>query len=45
VLFSVLLAENAMQPAAREIVAVRDDTVAAMQGGDRRASGVSECKT
>ncbi len=39
VLFSVLLAEDATQPAAREIVAVRDDTVAAMQGGNAHASG------
>ena len=39
VLFSVLLAEDATQPAAREIVAVRDDTVAAIVGGDPRASG------
>jgi pimeloyl-ACP methyl ester carboxylesterase len=39
VLFSVLLAEDATQPAAREIVAVRDDTIAAMEGGNPRASG------
>ena len=39
VLFSVLLAEDPAQPAAREIVALRDDTVAAMQSGDPRASG------
>lgn len=39
VLFSVLLAEDPTQPAAREIVALRDDTVAAMESGDPRASG------
>jgi pimeloyl-ACP methyl ester carboxylesterase len=33
VLFSVLLAENPRQAAAREIAAVRDDTVAALEGG------------
>lgn len=38
VLFSVLLAEDATQPAAREIVAVRDDTVAALQGGNPGAA-------
>jgi pimeloyl-ACP methyl ester carboxylesterase len=39
VLFSVLLAEDPAQPAAREIVAVRDDTVAAMASGNPHASG------
>lgn len=39
VLFSVLMAEDATRPAAREIVAVRDDTIAAMQDGKPRASG------
>lgn len=39
VLFSVLVAEDPTQPAAREIVAVRDDTVAALACGDARASG------
>ena len=39
VLFSVLIAEDPAQPAAREIVAVRDDTVAALERGDPRASG------
>lgn len=39
VLFSVLMAEDPTQAAAREIVAVRDDTVAALERGDPRASG------
>jgi pimeloyl-ACP methyl ester carboxylesterase len=39
VLFSVLLAEDPAQPAAQEIVAVRDDTVAAMEAGNPRAAG------
>jgi pimeloyl-ACP methyl ester carboxylesterase len=39
VLFSVLVAEDSTQPAAREIVAVRDHTVAALTRGDARASG------
>ena len=39
VLFSVLIAEDPTQPAAREIVAVRDDTVAALERGNPRASG------
>jgi pimeloyl-ACP methyl ester carboxylesterase len=39
VLFSVLLAEDPSQPAAREIAAVRDDTVAALARGDPHASG------
>jgi pimeloyl-ACP methyl ester carboxylesterase len=39
VLFSVLLAEDPTQPAAREIVAVRDDTVAALQRGNSGAAG------
>jgi pimeloyl-ACP methyl ester carboxylesterase len=39
VLFSVLLAEDPTQPAAREIVAVRDDTVAALEGGNPSAAG------
>ena len=39
VLFSVLIAEDPTQPAAREIVAVRDDTVAALERGDPHASG------
>lgn len=39
VLFSILLAEDPTQPAAREIVAVRDDTVAALEHGDPHASG------
>jgi pimeloyl-ACP methyl ester carboxylesterase len=38
VLFSVLLAENPAQAAAREIAAVRDDTVAAMDRGALEAS-------
>jgi pimeloyl-ACP methyl ester carboxylesterase len=39
VLFSVLIAEDPTQPAAREIVAVRDDTVAALERGDPHSSG------
>jgi pimeloyl-ACP methyl ester carboxylesterase len=39
VLFSVLMAEDPTQPAAREIAAVRDDTVAALERGDPHASG------
>ncbi|MGH7314741.1 MAG: alpha/beta fold hydrolase [Candidatus Rokuibacteriota bacterium] len=39
VMFSVLMAEDPTQPAAREIAAVRDDTVAALEHGDARASG------
>ncbi len=39
VLFSVLIAEDPTQPAAREIVAVRDETVAALERGDPHASG------
>ena len=39
VLFSILLSEDPTQPAAREIVAVRDDTVAAMRIGDPHGSG------
>ena len=39
VLFSVLTAEDPTQPAAREIAAVRDDTVAALERGNPRASG------
>jgi pimeloyl-ACP methyl ester carboxylesterase len=39
VLFSVLTAEDPTQPAAREIAAVRDDTVRALERGDPRASG------
>ena len=35
----MLLAEDPAQPAAREIVGLRDDTVAAMERGDPRASG------
>jgi pimeloyl-ACP methyl ester carboxylesterase len=38
VLFSLLLAEDPTQPGAREIAAVRDDTVAAVEGGDPGAS-------
>lgn len=37
--FSVLVTEDPTQPAAREIVALRDDTVAALARGDARASG------
>jgi pimeloyl-ACP methyl ester carboxylesterase len=39
VLFSVLMDEDPTQPAAREIAAVRDDTVAALERGDPHASG------
>jgi pimeloyl-ACP methyl ester carboxylesterase len=39
VLFSLLVAEDPTQPAAREIAAVRDDTVAALERGDPHASG------
>jgi pimeloyl-ACP methyl ester carboxylesterase len=39
VLFSVLMAEDPAQPAAREIAAVRDDTMAALERGDLHASG------
>jgi len=39
VLFSLLFAEDATQPAAREIAAVRDDTVTAVQRGDNDAAG------
>ncbi len=39
VLFSILFAEDPTQPAAQEIVAVRDDTVAALERGDPHASG------
>ena len=39
VLFSLLLAEDPAQPAAREIVAVRDDTIAALAIGNPHASG------
>ena len=39
VLFSLLIAEDPTQPAAREIAAVRDDTVAALERGDPYASG------
>jgi len=39
VLFSVLIAEDPTQPAAREIAAVRDDTVAALERGNPHASG------
>jgi pimeloyl-ACP methyl ester carboxylesterase len=39
VLFSLLLAEDPAQPAAREIVAVRDDTIAALRIGNPHASG------
>jgi len=39
VLFSVLMAEDPTQPAAREIAAVRDDTVVALECGDPHASG------
>lgn len=38
VLFSVLVAEDPTQPAAREIAGVRDDTVSALERGDLRAS-------
>jgi pimeloyl-ACP methyl ester carboxylesterase len=39
VLFSALVDEDPRQPAAREIVAVRDDTVAAVDRGDLDAAG------
>jgi pimeloyl-ACP methyl ester carboxylesterase len=39
VLFSVLMGEDPTQPAAREIAAVRDDTVAALERGNPHASG------
>lgn len=39
VLFSVLIAEDPTQSAAREITAVRDDTVAALERGNPHASG------
>lgn len=39
VLFSALIAEDPTQPAAREIAAVRDDTVSALERGDPHASG------
>lgn len=39
VLFSLLIAEDPAQPAAREIAAVRDDTVGALERGDPHASG------
>jgi pimeloyl-ACP methyl ester carboxylesterase len=39
VLFSVLLAEDPAQPAVREIVAVRDETVTAMEAGNPSAAG------
>ena len=39
VLFSLLFAEDASQPAAREIAAVREETVAAVDRGDPEASG------
>ena len=39
VLFSLLFADDATQPAALEIAAVRDDTVAAVQRGDHDAAG------
>jgi pimeloyl-ACP methyl ester carboxylesterase len=39
VLFSLLFAEDATQPAAREIAAVRDETVAAVQTGNPDAAG------
>jgi pimeloyl-ACP methyl ester carboxylesterase len=39
VLFAALLAEDAGQPAAREIIAVRDETVAAVERGDLDAAG------
>ena len=38
VLFALLMADDPTQPAAREIVAVRDDTVAALDRGDARAA-------
>lgn len=39
VLFAILIAEDPNQPAAREIAAVRDDTVAAVERGDLDAAG------
>jgi pimeloyl-ACP methyl ester carboxylesterase len=39
VLFSVLMAEDPTQPAAREIAAVRDDPVAALERGAPQAAG------
>ena len=39
VLFSLLVAEDPEQAAAREITAVRDDTIAALERGDPCASG------
>jgi pimeloyl-ACP methyl ester carboxylesterase len=39
VLFALLAEEDPDQPAAREIAAVRDDTVAALERGDPQASG------
>jgi pimeloyl-ACP methyl ester carboxylesterase len=39
VLFGVLMAEDPRQPAAREIAAVRDDTVAAVDRGDLDTAG------
>ena len=39
VLFSVLIAEDPTQPAAREITAVRDETIAALECGNAKASG------
>jgi pimeloyl-ACP methyl ester carboxylesterase len=39
VLFAALLAEDAAQPAAREIASVRDDTSEAVDRGDLEASG------
>jgi pimeloyl-ACP methyl ester carboxylesterase len=39
VLFSVLITEDPTQPAAREIAAVRDDTVVALERGNPHASG------
>jgi pimeloyl-ACP methyl ester carboxylesterase len=39
VLFSVLMAIDPGQPAAREIIAVRDDTIAALERGDPAAAG------
>ena len=38
VLFALLMADDPTQPAAREIVAVRDDTVAALDRGDPHAA-------
>jgi pimeloyl-ACP methyl ester carboxylesterase len=39
VLFSVLMAADPGQPAAREITAVRDETIAALERGDPAAAG------